>query len=100
MDNSQQGKRNFVGLDTEFSRFYREGYVKFTNFNTPVYDECSSALYCGKTDAANELCKTDLFGPKFEPIFALVLKNHATWLFMTPLRCDANIPARHANTLT
>jgi hypothetical protein len=60
MDSSQQRKRNFGGLDTELLRFYRGGYVKFCEFNTPVYDECSNALYCGKTDAANELCKTVL----------------------------------------
>jgi len=81
MDSSQQGKRDFVGLDTEFSRFCREDYVKFCVFNTPVYDKCSSALCCGKPDAANELCKTVLFGPKFEPTFVLVLKNHANWLY-------------------
>jgi hypothetical protein len=31
--------------------------------------------------AANELCKTVLFGSKFEPIFVLILKNPVSWLY-------------------
>jgi hypothetical protein len=95
MDSSQQGKWNFVALDAEFSRFCREGYVKFCKFNTPIYDGCSNALYCGKTDAANKLFKAVLFGSKFEPIFVLVLKNRATWLYSIycPLTLGCEYPS-------
>ena len=59
-------RRNFVVLDTDFSKFCREGYINCCEFRTPVYDRnymtCSSALYYGKDGAANELCEKVVWG--------------------------------------
>jgi hypothetical protein len=91
-------RRNFVVLDTDFSKFCREGYINYCEFKTPVYDgnymTCLSALYYGKINAANELCERVVWGFKFEPIFVLVLTNPATWLYSLhdPLTLECECP--------
>jgi hypothetical protein len=53
---------------------------------------CLSALYFGKNEVVNELCKKTHWGYKILPIFTLVFKNPATWLHSLhgalTLECD------------
>ena len=74
-------RRNFVGLDTDFSKFCREGYINFCEFKTPVYDRNYmthlSSLHYAKID---ELCERVVWESKFKLIFVLALKNPASLL--------------------
>jgi hypothetical protein len=53
------GRRNFVELDSGFSKFCRDGYLSLCDFRIPVcgrnYMTCSGALYYGQIDVASEL---------------------------------------------
>ena len=87
---------NFVGLNLDFFKFCMGEHLTFCEFRTPVYDRnymtCSSALYFGKNEVVNEVCEKIVWGYKIPPIFMLVSKNPATWLYSLhgalTLECD------------
>ncbi|GFG30191.1 hypothetical protein Cfor_10174 [Coptotermes formosanus] len=91
-------RRNFVELDADFSNFFRGGYINFCEFRNPQYDinymTCSSVLFYGKIEAAYTLFEKVVWGSRFQPIFVLVLKDPATWLYSLrdPLALECECP--------